>query len=154
MVRPDARSDQIDKPLIQSYVDFCHEQFIKIWTGGSRKPTVTEDDDRFWRTTEERRDDASTNRYIATLKTALTLAYEARELYTKQRLLAEVPEFPDLAESNNAPRPVPLGILAAIVNEGPEHLSKAIVLTRLVGFRKMEALTLRVDQVDFDNHGV
>lgn len=49
---------------------------------------------------------------------------------------------------------MPLEVLAGIVQEGPAYLSKAIVLTQLFGFRKMEALTVRADQVDFNNRGI
>lgn len=147
---------EITQELIWSYINgYSRKQHKRVWIWGSKKLTGNETEDQLYKTLDELRDDATTNRYLEALRAILNDAHEARDSVTKKRLLEDVPDVPVLVEDEAPPNPVPLPLLASIIRTGPQHLAKAILLTVAFGFRKMEALTLdRTKQIDWEHRGI
>lgn len=144
----------IDEAMIWGYVAWSRDQHVRIWAGGSRKPTVEDaGDDSLWRTTDRKRSDSTINRYLNVIRESLRLSHEARDGLGR-RLLPVLPKVPELAEPVSVPRPIPDADLERIAKAAPGYLADAILLARNMGFRLDELTTLRPDQVDVTARGV
>jgi len=129
------------------YITWSRQQPVKVYAGQAQDGTPR------YKQTARTRSDSTINRYLDCLRSILGVAHEARD-WAGKRVLDELPDLPDLREPIHLPRPIPDADLVRIMEAAPPHLTAGVFLTRLMGFRKAEVFSLRVDQIDLERGGV
>lgn len=148
----DSNVADITDQRVWDYISWSREQPVTIYRGGPKARTA-EDRAKHYTPTDRKRSDSTTNRYLVTLREALTIAAAVKDSQGRPAIISP-PKVPKLAEPEAMPRPVSDNDLQAIIATAPQHLADGVMLTRLMGFRKAEVFSLTVDQVDFQNRCV
>lgn len=155
---PDTPVRELDEQSVWDYIAWAREQPLMVYVGAGKKCTATDAEARakLFRpaTSGKKRADSTINRYLDCLRETLRIAYALRDGEGRPLVKGEMPKVPDLAEPEHLPRPITDADLDRIVVEAPLHLAEAVLLARLMGFRKGEIFGLTVDQVDLANKGI
>lgn len=144
----------IDGATVQDYIAFALRQPLRVWVGGpNRKEEKTE---RSWSAhpTGKTRSPATVNRYLPLLRAAFNRAYQTRDPVTRERAVDDVPPIPKLGELKRKARPVPDDVLLDLMSTLPVHVVEALKVTLFFGFRRNEAFSLTIGQVDVDAGGI
>jgi integrase len=149
----------IDEKKIWDYILWARQQPVMVYVGGNKNRTDAAEHHAagsLFRPAEDgrTREDSTINRYLQALNGALGAAYKLRCLDGSPRLNATKPDVPNLKEPEALPRPISDANIQRMIETGPPHLADAVLLNRLMGFRKAEAFDLTKGQVDFPNRGV
>lgn len=142
----------IDGAKIQDYVAFALRQPLRVWVGGPIKGKV----ENHWMAhpSGRNRSPATVNRYLPLLRAAFNRAHMSRDPATRERAIDDVPPVPKLAELKRKARPVPDDVLLDLMSTLPVHVVEALKVTLFFGFRRNEAFSLTIGQVDFDAGGI
>jgi integrase len=142
----------IDGARIQDYVTFSLSQPVMVWLGG---PAAKAGGSSFRPHKDGRtRSPARVNRHLVILRACFTRAFATRDPLTGTRAIEEIPAIKDLAEFKRKARPVPEAVLARLAEILPPHVMDGVIITLCFGFRRDEAFSLRLPQVDFEAGGV
>lgn len=127
----------------------------KIWIGGPSE-RADRGDPKNWRDTGTILSASRRNKYLDELRILLTIAHKTKAAGSERPHLANVPEIKPFDEPARDPTPVPLYVLAAIEADPatPDHLWKAAALVRLIGFRRDEVFSAKLEWIDWENGGV
>lgn len=146
---------------VWDYISWSRQQPVMVYMGAgvSKAEAIAKGKDlsKLYRPAKDgrTRSDSTINRYLDCLREALRIAYELRDPKTGEMMFKRaMPKVPDLDEPERLPRPISDDDIWAAVERAPAHLAWAILLTRLMGFRKAEVFGLTVQQVDFQNRGI
>jgi integrase len=142
----------IDGAKIQDYIAFALQQPLRVWVGGPEKGKG----ENHWAAhpSGRTRSPATVNRYLPLLRAAFKRAYMSRDPVTRERAIDDVLAIPKLAELRRKARPVPDNVLVDLMSTLPVHVVEALKVTLFFGFRRNEAFSLTVGQVDFDAGGI
>jgi integrase len=148
--------EEISTQRVWDYIAFARQQPILVYMGAGKRITPDVDRATLFRpcTSGKLRADSTINRYLDCLRETLRIAYEIVDSRGRPRLQGLMPKIPDLDEPEHLPRPISDADIDRIVIEAPLHLAEAVLLARLMGFRKGEMFALTVDQVDLGNRGI
>jgi integrase len=142
----------IDGARIQDYIAFALRQPLRVWIGG---PTKKDGEDNWASHPSGRtRGSATVNRYLPLLRAAFRRAYLSRDPVTRERAVEDVPPIPKLMELKRKARPVPDDALMDLMKTLPAHVVEALKVTLFFGFRRNEAFSLTIGQVDFAAGGI
>jgi integrase len=144
----------IDGATIQDYIAFALRQPLRIWVGGPRQKEKQTEKSWSAHPTGKTRSPATVNRYLPLLRAAFNRAYQTRDPGTRERAIDDIPPIPKLAELKRKARPVPDEVLVDLMTTLPAHVVEALKLTLFFGFRRNEAFSLTIGQVDGDAGGI
>jgi integrase len=142
----------IDGARIQDYIAFAQTQPLRVWKGGPSKHGRND----CWspHPAGTTRGAATVNRYLPVLRAAFKRAYLTRHPVTRERAIEDIPVIEDLPELKRKARPAPDDVLVDLMDVLPVHVIEALKLTLLFGFRRSEAFSLKLSQVDFQGGGI
>jgi integrase len=142
----------IDGAKIQDYIAFALRQPLRVWVGG---PNKSKEENHWAKHPSGRtRSPATVNRYLPLLRAAFKRAYMSRDPVTRERAIDDVPTVPKLAELKRKARPVPDDVLVDLMSALPVHIVEALKVTLFFDFRRNEAFSLTISQVDFEAGGI
>lgn len=144
----------IDADRVAQYVTHTRTRPRLLWKGGPLRDPGDPKHARFWVTGKTLRGPHTSNLYLGTLRQALQHGCRVKDPVSGRPVLSAAPHVPELATPKRKARPVPDAVLIALRSLLPQHAIEAMTVTLLFGFRRGEAFTLTIPQVDFDAHGV
>ncbi|WP_370156500.1 tyrosine-type recombinase/integrase [Ferrovibrio sp.] len=171
---PDKPVTAISDTDIERYVQRARQHKLRIWIGGPDRDRAIlqhkQHNRPLWKDSDRLRSASTINHYLATLSAALRRAHETRNPATGAPLLPMMPRIKKLRASQRLPRQLPDSVIGALIrNEGvkrvrtrvgtklvarkppAQHVVDAVMLCRLMGFRKNEVVNLDLRQMD-DEH--
>jgi hypothetical protein len=141
----------IDGARIQDYITFSLSRPLMVWHGGPKANAAGEFRPHPGGGT---RSPARTNRHLVILRAAFGRAFETRDPLTGARAIPEKPAIKDLTEYKRKARPIPEAVLERLGEVLPPHVIDGVTVTLCFGFRRDEAFSLQLPQVDFAADGI
>lgn len=145
---------EIDQELVDQYRAFCIAVEKRVWAGGPKRDARALENAKFWRPTGEPRGPHVANLYFEILRQIIAKAATLRDPVTRELIMPEPPSVPKLQTLKRKARPIPDNVLSEILEDLPQHAREAVVLTLLFGFRRGEAFSLQIHNVDRQARGV
>lgn len=132
-------ASSIDVNEIERFVIHSRQQAREVYMGGPKRGGESVK-------TTKTRADSTTDKYLNTLRAAINWAADRGKMSpVKVRRLDSGSELPN---------PVSLALVNAILAVAPPHLALAIKLAVHTGMRLDETLSVRWDQIDFDQMAI
>lgn len=174
---PEKSVTDVSDANIESYTNWSMNQTIRVWIGGpdrERAISLHEQNGRpLWKNSSRIRSASTINHYLTTLATALYRCHRNRNPVTGVPYLPFMPRIKKLRSFERLPRPFSDETLSSLINidgikkvrtrsgstkfivkkQPPQYLIDAIMLCRLMGFRKNEVVGLTVDCIDMAAKG-
>ncbi len=145
---------EIDQELVDQYRAYCIAVEVKVWAGGPNRDARAPENSKFWRGTGKPRGPHTANLYFEILRQIIAKAATLRDPLTRELILPEPPKVPEQPTLKRKARPIPDNVLSEILEDLPQHAREAVVLTLLFGFRRGEAFTLQIHNIDRQARGV
>lgn len=173
---PDKPVTAISDTDIERYVQRARQRKLRVWIGGPDRERAfvrhKQSNRPIWKDSDRLRSASTINHYLATLSAALKRAHETRNPATGAPLLPTMPRIKKLKATQRLPRQLPDSVIGALIrNEGVKrvrtrkgtklvarkpparHVVDAVMLCRLMGFRKNEVVNLDLRQMDDEHQG-
>lgn len=150
---PETFVTDISSADVDDYVSLCRTRPIEEWRGGPKRDPWDPANVSFWRPSSRARGPATINLYLGVLRKIFDRAGKVRD-ETGEPVLRDAPEVPHLKRPKRKARPIPEAVLSYLMSTLPQHVIEAMAVTLMFGFRRNEAVTLEVHQIDFDRAGV
>lgn len=163
--QPEKLASDITDQDVEAYIRWAKKQKLRIWIGGpDRARAARLPSERRWKLSQQIRSPSTVNHYLASLRSALNRAHRSRDPASRLPLVADMPTIPKLSVPELLPRPISDADITRIVKECcratasshrtyRKHLAHAILLCRMMPFRKAEVFNLRRSGVDHQNEG-